>query len=232
MAGPAKDTFGKEPPQSVKQQELSTKLAGKSQGVIKQTSDDNCGPAAALIAAGGKANPGASNAVKMAALEKAFTNGTGTTAQDMGQMLAAQGMAVEKAAFKQDQGTVDQTLAKGGKLVAMVDSNQINPTANKAEAGAAHWVVVDGKDSQGNYTVKDPGTGTAYNVNFDTLSSAVDEAFLHDQGGGMLLVDDVKGGIGTRMALARQNVALTAPLPDGPGTGSRGGMSTLGRESA
>jgi len=228
MAGPAKDQFDKASPQSVKQQELATKLGGNSQGVIKQTSDDNCGAAAALMAAGVKA--GGSADQKMAELESKFTDGKGTSAQQMSQMLAHEGVAVNQAHYKYDQATVDQTLNNGGKLLALVDSNQVNPGANKQEAGGSHWVLIDGKDSQGNYNVKDPATGTAYDIDFSKLSNAVDQNWLQNNTGGMLLVGDAGAGAGA--GLAASNAANAALAPAGDGGGSKGDMARGGRESS
>jgi hypothetical protein len=226
MAGPAKDQFDKAPPQSVKQQELATKLGGNSQGVIKQTSDDNCGAAAALMAAGVKA--GGSAAQKMGELESKFTDGKGTSAQQMSQMLAHEGVAVDQAHYKYDQATVDQSLNKGGKMLALVDSNQIKPGANNQEAGGSHWVLVDGKDSQGNYNVKDPATGTAYDIDFSKLSNAIDQNWVQHNTGGMLLV----GGKGSAAGLAQENLNRTLGTPEGPGGGSKGGLANPARESS
>jgi hypothetical protein len=227
MAGPAKDQFDKAPPQSVKQQELDTKLGGNSQGVIKQTSDDNCGAAAALMAAGVK--EGGSAAQKMAELESKFTDGKGTSAQQMSQMLAHEGVAVNQGHYKYDQATVDQSLNKGGKMLALVDSNQINPGANKQEAGGSHWVLIDGKDSQGNYNVKDPATGTAYDIDFSKLSNAVDQNWIQNQTGGMLLVGSPAASE-SAAGLAARNAAMVATTPQGDGGGSKGDKAGAGRD--
>lgn len=221
------DGFERTSAQSAKQQEFDKKFGASSQEVIQQTTDINCGPAAALMAAGVK---GGSAAQKMAELEAKFTDGKGTNAKEMSQMLAHEGVSVKQAAFKYDQYTVDQSLNNGGKMLAMVDSNQLEPGANKAEAGGAHWVVIDGKDSQGNYTVKDPGTGTAYNVDFNSLSNAVDHGWWQHQGGGMLLVEDAGAAAGA--GLAQQNAAVVAANPLGDGGGSKGDKARAGRESS
>jgi hypothetical protein len=222
------DGFERTAAQSTKQQEFDKKFGAASQDVIKQTSDDNCGPAAALMAAGVKA--GGSAEQKMAELEAKFTDGKGTSAQQMSQMLAHEGVAVNQGHYKYDQHTVDQTLSKGGKMLALVDSNQINPGANQQEAGSAHWVLVDGKDSQGNYKVKDPATGTAYDIDFSKLSNAVDQNWIQNQAGGMLLVEDAGAGAGA--GLAARNAAMVTTTPPGDGGGSKGEKSTGGRESS
>lgn len=226
----APDGFDQASAKTARQQEWATKFGADSQSVLQQTSDDNCGPAAALMAAGLKGGSGAAAAQRMAELESKFTDGNGTNAEQMSQMLAHEGVSVKQAAFKYDQYTVDQSLGQGGKMLAMVDSNQINPGANQQEAGSPHWVVVDGKDSQGNYTVKDPGTGSAYNVDFNALSNAVDHGWWKHQGGGMLLAEDAKGAA-SGAGLAMSNAAKIVPLPREDGGGSKGDM-TLGRESS
>lgn len=224
LAGPAKDDFQRTSTQSAKQQAYDKKMGGTSQGVIKQTTADNCGPAAALMAAGVK--PGSSAAKEMADLKAKFTNGKGTTTQEMSQMLADKGVAVKQAHYKYDQHTVDQTLSKGGKLLAQVDSNQIQPGAKKG-AGASHWVLIDGKDSNGNYQVKDPGTGTAYDIDFSKLSTAIDQNWVRNNTGGMMLLEGSGG------SLAQRNAAnsITAPSRKGGG-GSAGGEAKITRESA
>jgi hypothetical protein len=223
------DSFERTSAQSARQQEFDKKLGATSQGVIKQTSADNCGPAAALMAAGVK--PGGSAAKEMAELKAKFTDGAGTTTQEMSQMLAHEGVAVDQGHYKYDQATVDQTLSKGGKMLAQVDSNQINPGANKQGAGSSHWVLIDGKDSQGNYQVKDPGTGTAYDIDFSKLSNAIDQNWVQHNAGGMMLLGNAEGS-GSAAALARNNLANISTAPNSGGGSSSGGMAKIARESA
>ncbi len=222
FAGPAIDGFDPAAAQRAQQQ--------SSQGVLKQMTLDDCGPAAVLMAAGFKGS-GVAAAQRMADLQSKFTDGGGTNAEQLSQMLAHEGVAVKQAAFKYDQYTVDQSLSNGGKMLAMVDSNQLTPGENKQEAGSPHWVVIDGKDSQGNYTVKDPATGSAYNVDFNTLSNAVDHGWWNHQGGGMLLVEPAQGAA-AGAGLAQRNAAATASNPRGDGDGSKGDMASAGRESS
>jgi hypothetical protein len=222
---------------STRQQEWAAKFAAGAlppsgtAPVIKQSTDTNCGPAAAIMAAGsrGRLN-GVSDDQRMQQLESQFTDGKGTTAKQMGEMLGSEGMAVSQAAFKFDQYTVDETLKKGGKLVAMVDSNQITPGADPQKTGGAHWVVIDGKDDKGNYTVKDPATGSSYGVDFNHLTNAVDNGWWKHNGGGMLLVEDAKGTT-SGAALAKENADKTVPLSNKPGIGSNAEKS-FGRESS
>jgi len=235
-APPASFTDGFEQASS-RQQEWAAKFsagalqASGSAPVLRQTSDDNCGATAALMAAGSRGKTaGVSDAQRVQELESAFTDGKGTTPQQLAKMLGHEGMAVNQAAFKFDQYTVDETLKKGGKLLAMVDSNQITPGADPQKAGGAHWVVIDGKDDQGNYTVKDPATGSSYGVDFNHLSSAVDNGWWKHNGGGMLLVEDAKGAT-SGAALAQENASKTVPLADTKGGGSNAEKS-FGRESS
>lgn len=226
MAGPAKDEFERTSAQSAKQQAYDTKMGGTSQDVIKQTTADNCGPAAALMAAG--ARSGSSTAQEMADLKAKFTNGEGTTTQEMAKMLASKGVAVEQGHYKYDQHTVDQALGKGGKMLVQVDSNQIQPGANKQGAGSSHWVLVDGKDSQGNYQVKDPGTGTAYNIDFSKLSTAIDQNWVQNNSGGMMLL----GGEGSGSSLAQSNLANISTAHNSGSGGSKGDKADVARESS
>jgi hypothetical protein len=221
---------------STRQQEWAAKFAAGalppsgSASVLRQTSDDNCGAAAALMAAGARGKvAGVSDAQRMQELESKFTDGKGTSAQQMAHMLAHEGMAVSQAAFKFDQHTVDETLSKGGKVLAMVDSNQIKPGSDPQKTGGAHWVVIDGKDDQGRYTVKDPATGSSYGVDFNHLSNAVDQGWWKHNGGGMLLVEDAKGAASSA-ALAQANADKTVPLSNKGGGGSLA-EKILGRES-
>lgn len=226
MAGPAKDDFERTSTQSAKQQAYDKKMGGTSQDVIKQTTADNCGPAAALMAAGVK--PGSSTAKEQADLKAKFTNGEGTTTQEMGKMLASKGVAVEQGHYKYDQSRVDQTLSKGGKVLAQVDSNQIQPGANTQGAGGSHWVLIDGKDSNGNYQVKDPGTGTAYDIDFNKLSTAIDQNWVQNNSGNMMLL----GGAGSGSSLAERNLANLSTADNSGSGGSKGGMAEPARESS
>ncbi len=230
LAGPAVDGFNPASTQATQQQAWATQSGASSQGVLKQMMLDDCGPAAVLMAAGFKGS-GVAAAQRMADLQSKFTDGGGTNAEQLSQMLAHEGVAVKQAAFKYDQHTVDQSLSNGGKMLAMVDSNQLTPGANKQESGSPHWVVIDGKDSQGNYTVKDPATGSAYNVDFNALSNAVDHGWWNHQGGGMLLVEPAMGAA-ARAGLAQRNAAATASNPRGDGDGSKGDKARAGSESS
>lgn len=199
--------------------------------VLRQTSDDNCGAAAAVMAAGSRGQTaGLAPEQRMAQLESQFTSGNGTSAQQMAKMLGNEGMQVKQAAFKFDQTAVDETLKKGGKLMAMVDSAQITPGSDPSKTGGAHWVVIDGKDDKGNYTVKDPATGSSYGVDFNHLSNAVDQNWLKHNSGGMMLVEDAKGGT-SAAALAQANEAQSVTLNSNGGGGSKG-LETFGRESS
>jgi hypothetical protein len=222
---------------SAKQQEWAAKFsagalpASGSAPVLQQTSDTNCGATAAVMAAGSRGKvAGVSDAQQVQELDSKFTNGQGTTPQQLAEMLGHEGMAVNQAAYKFADYTVDETLKKGGKLLAMVDSNQITPGADPQKAGGAHWVVIDGKDDQGRYTVKDPGTGSSYGVDFNHLSNAVDQNWIKNNSGGMLLVEDAKGA-SSSAALGQENANKTTPLSNKPGGGSKG-AETFGRESS
>jgi hypothetical protein len=223
---------------STQQQEWAAKFAAGaglpplgSSGVVQQTQDNNCGAAATIMAAGSKGrSAGVSDEQRMAQLESTFTEGKGTTPEQLSKMLAHEGVSVKQAAFKFDQHTLDQALSKGGKLLVMVDSNQIAPGADKQADGRPHWVVVDGKDAQGNYSVKDPGTGSSYGVDFNQLNSAVDNGWWKHQGGGTLIVENAPVGM-SEAALADANSKQIVPLAATEGGGSKAEKS-FGRESS
>lgn len=196
-------------------------------GVVQQTTDSNCGPAVAVMLAGSK---GTGDAQRMAELESKFTDGGGTNAQQLAKMLAHEGVSVKQAGFKYDQFTLDDTLAKGGKIAAMVDSSRITSRGDTQETGSPHWVMIDGKDDQGRYLVKDPSNGSSYPVEFNDLFSSVDSAWFKHQGGGMLLIDGASNGK-SEAALSQENAQKVVPLADTDGGGSNA-RRTFGRESS
>jgi hypothetical protein len=112
----------------------------------------------------------------------------------------------------------------------MVDSNKILPGEAKQEPGKAHWVVVDGKDAQGNYSVKDPGTGTGYSVGVNQLNDAVNSNWTTNNGGGMLVVEKAQEGV-NESALAEKSGESSVLLGTTPGIGSNA-RGTFGRESS
>lgn len=201
-----------------------------SPDVVKQTKDANCGAAVATMLSHTAGKDGASAAQHMDALEARFTDGYGTKPKELARMLASEGIEVKKGTANFDMPSVDEALARGQKAVVQVDTNRLATGVDTKVAGGSHWVVVDGKDDQGNYRVKDSSTGTQYGVSGQQLADSVGSAWELHQGGGMLVVGDVPQGADAN-AVAAQSEKLTEALGDTDGGGSRARLS-FGRESS
>ena len=206
--------------------------------VLKQTQPTNCGPASVAMLASSKGEKALAGKEKgpagkekdltgaqkyMDKLEAKYTDGkSGTTSEQMGQMLSDAKLKVTLGAGHLDQAALDKALQKGQKAVAMVDSNLIRPGGGRG-AGASHWVVIDGKDKQGEYLVKNPATGSSYYLGAQQLSNAMSTSKDRYDGGGMLVVEAAghakEGGTSK----------YTGELGSGPGIGSPG--AGFGREA-
>jgi hypothetical protein len=198
--------------------------------VLQQTSDTDCGPAAAAMLARAKGGKeGVSDKQLMNELGSRHSTREGTTPKQLSKMLADEGIAVKKGTSQLDKGALDGTLTSGGKAVAMVDSNKIVPGGDTKPAGKAHWVVIDGMDDQGRYMVKDPGNASSYFVKADTLANAVSSGREAHQAGGMLLVENAKAEA-PKEVLANEGEKKAEALGDKPGTGSN--AARFGRESS
>jgi len=158
---------------------------------VRQNTATDCGAAAVttLVRETGK-EAGHSNAQLMNGLDGRFAKGNGATPKEMSDMLAHEGFQVTRGADKLDQGALDNALGKGDKAVALVDSNKINPNGGKGN-GELHWVVVDGKNKDGSYQIKDPAMGTEYSVDTNRLRDAMSSAWSEHKSGGMLVVHNV-----------------------------------------
>ncbi|MDC0708674.1 hypothetical protein POL68_09355 [Stigmatella sp. ncwal1] len=196
--------------------------------VVQQTKENNCAPAAVaeLAKSEGKyeAQP---TSEKMDALESRFTDGSGTTPHQMSNMLAHEGFEVVDGKAQVDAQSLDNAVLNDKKVMVQLDANKIAPGGDAQQPGSAHWVMVDGKDAQGNYTVKDPSSGSKYSVDAEKLSSAVDASWKENGGGGMLVVDNAQGK--DEATLAQANDDYVETLGNTPGGGSRG-KATYGRE--
>jgi hypothetical protein len=213
---------------------LSTQEAppdiGGSTPVIKQNKDTDCGAATATMLSHSVGAPteGTDTQV-MDYLDSRFASTEGTTPRQLTDMLAHEGMSVTQSASSVDTKMLDDALSKGQKVVAMVDSNQIRPGDTQAP-GNAHWVVVDGKNANGQYTVKDPGTGTSYNVSLKELTDAVNAGKTEHNIGGMMVVDKAQQGL-SESEVAETSSHQSVPLGNKPGIGSNP-RATFGRESS
>jgi hypothetical protein len=198
--------------------------------VLQQTSDINCGPAAAAMLARAKGGKeGVSDAELMNDLGSRYATQEGTTPQQLTQMLAHEGIAVKQGTAELDKGALDGTLTTGGKAVAMVDSNKIVPGGEAKPAGKAHWVLIDGMDDKGRYMVKDPGNASSYFVDPNTLANAVNSGREKHQAGGMLLVENARTPAPATV-LAEEGTKKAEVLGNKPGTGSN--TTRFGRESS
>ncbi len=197
--------------------------------VFRQSQQDNCGPAVAamLVSSLGQAGDKTPEQL-MNGFEAQYTNGAGTTPEQMGQMLAGQGVEVTRGAAKLDRDALDAALRAGHKVVALVDSNLISPKHPQAP-GSAHWVVIDGMDGKNSYRIKDPGRGTGYWIQLPRLTHAMNSGWSSYGGGGMLVVRATNQNA-SEQALAQENSKHSGTLGDEPGIGSN--SASLGRESA
>jgi hypothetical protein len=110
---------------------------------------------------------------------------------------------------------MDASLDAGNKIVALVDSNRIDPSGG-TEPGTAHWIIVDGKDKKTQqYLVKNPATGTDYFVSAQQLQQSI--AGATRQGGGFLAVTART----STTSLRQHNSEAAAVMGDTPGTGSK-----------
>ncbi|RKG68153.1 hypothetical protein D7V88_40795 [Corallococcus terminator] len=200
--------------------------------VVQQTKDKNCGAAVAVMLGNekgtGKAQ-GASDTEKMDALDSRFTDGDGTTPIELSNMLANQGVKVTESSSKLDKNALDSALSRDGKAAVLVDSAKVDPKAKGGEKGQAHWVTVEGKDDQGRYKVKDPGTGKSVKMDADKLSDAVDTSLREHKTGGMVIVEGANGA--SEADIVGESNAKVATLANEEGGGSRA-MANFGRESS
>jgi hypothetical protein len=198
--------------------------------VIQQTSDTDCGPAAAAMLARAKGGKeGVSDKQLVNELGARHASKEGTTPKQLSKMLADEGIKVKQGTSQLDKGALDGTLTSGGKAVAMVDSNKIVPGGEAKPTGKAHWVVIDGMDDKGQYMVKDPSNASSYFVKADTLANAVSSSREANQAGGMLLVENERAEV-PKEALASEGEKKAEALGDKPGTGSN--TRRFGRESS
>lgn len=214
-------------------QEAQLKEQGwvRSTPMIVQNRPDNCGPAVVSMLVrskgGGKGRTDAELMREFGTRHK--TDGVGTTAAQLSEMLAENGISVTKGASHFDQAAADEALRRGCKLVALVDSNLIQPGGDQ-KTGNAHWVVIDGMDKEGRYLVKDPARGTSSYVDAKQLALAMTAGWAAGDSGGMLILENMPAARGGA-ALGPQRADPADALGDAPGTGSNA-SSSYGRESS
>ncbi|NOK21874.1 hypothetical protein [Corallococcus carmarthensis] len=206
--------------------------AGTDPDVLKQTKENNCGAAVAVMLGneiGNSKTQPVSNKEKMDALESRFTQGQGTSPHELSNMLANQGTKVTQTSSKLDTKALDDALARGGKGAVMVDSSLVDPTTKPGETGRAHWVSVEGKDDQGRYLVKDPSTGSKIPVDAQRLADSMEISWNQHQGGGQMIVEGAQGL--SEAQAAQEGGQKAVALGNTDGGGSRA-MSNFGRESS
>ncbi|HZN95552.1 MAG TPA: papain-like cysteine protease family protein [Myxococcales bacterium] len=200
---------------------------------VKQDTFNDCGEAAVATIVkqlGGK-NAGADPSQIVRELRSMFDrDGNGTTPTEMLDMLAHQGLSATRGTTNFDQGAADAALANGGRVMVLADSHQLRPEgSNSQQVGAAHWVVLDGKDAQGRYTVSDPLDGSRYSVDMPHLAKAMDASWLSHGGGGMLVVQPAGAGKSDQQVVAEDQIRAGVAGKE-PGIGSNG--ARLGDEPA
>ncbi|AEI63546.1 papain-like cysteine protease family protein [Corallococcus macrosporus] len=204
--------------------------AAGASDVVKQTKDANCGAAVATMLSPTAGKDGAAAARKMDALESRFTDGGGTTPEELAKMLAHEGLEVKKGTSNFDMPSVNEALSRGQQVVVQVDTNRLATGVDSKVAGGSHWVVVDGMDDKGNYQVKDTNTGSRYSVSGQQIADSVGSAWELHQGGGMLVVGAPQSAMDEGTLVEKANLH-TDVLGDTDGGGSRA-RGSFGRESS
>jgi len=190
--------------------------------VVKQDTYEDCGEAAVatVVKQLGGARAGDDPKALMKDLKQRFAGDhEGTTPDELIQMLAHEGFSATKSSTNFDQGAADAALANGGRVMVLADSNQLRPEgANSQATGAAHWVVIDGKDAGGKYTVSDPLDGSKYTTDLEHVAKAMNASWLSHFGGGMLVAQKAPGQ--SEQDLVNQASGRSGVMGDKPGIGS------------
>ncbi|WP_257454403.1 cysteine peptidase family C39 domain-containing protein [Archangium lipolyticum] len=141
----------------------------------------NCaGAVAATVARALGTKQGQSDADLINDLSRDRTTSKGTTTKGMVSMLKEVGAQVDGKAItgRYSDSRLDSLLAKGDKVVAQVGVK--NESTGRYDP---HYVLVDGKDKNGRYVIKDPLKGT-YSMSAESLRKAVN----HMPGAGGVLI--------------------------------------------
>lgn len=143
----------------------------------------NCGPAVVAMLARGYGNMGGlSDAKLIQQLGKGIVTKDGVDADGIGKMLKRADVppAGEALGADYDDSELDAHLAQGHKVIAQVRASD----AKGVDPDNAHYVLIQGKTKDGNYTVSDPLSKNSYVVSKDQLREAVLKA---PPDGGMLI---------------------------------------------
>ncbi len=201
----------------------------RSSQVVKQSGNENCGAAAVATLASATGDTSVTNEQRMNELTQQFGTGEGATPAQVSEMLTAQGLKVTSGDATLDEQALDTSLRQGGKAMVMVDSNLVNPATQDQGPGTPHWVVVDGMDKEGNYLVKDPGTGGSYYVSPEQLGTSMEATRESTGGGGILTVEKQKADE-TREDAKQQSRENADKIGHTPGKGSN--SRRAGRETS
>lgn len=206
----------------------------KDSTVIQQSSATDCGAAAVATLRSSKPDKTDVSGEQMEQnLNSMFSSAQGTTPEQMAKMLAHVGLKVTNSSQNLDPNALTSTLQNGGKAVAMVDSNAINPSSQDKGTGNAHWVTIEGMNKNGDYQVKDPSSGRSYYVSPDQLNKAINTVRDTTQSGGLLTVSNPDGVANAQSedSLAQEGTQEATKLGDAPGTGSNW-RNSFGNESS
>jgi len=191
--------------------------------VVKQDTYEDCGEAAVatVVKQLGGARAGDDPKALMKDLKQRFAGDhEGTTPDELIQMLAHEGFSATKSSTNFDQGAADAALANGGRVMVLADSKQLRPEgANSQATGAAHWVVIDGKDAGGKYTVSDPLDGSKYTTDLEHVAKAMNASWLAHFGGGMLVAQKAAPGQ-SEQELVDAASGRSSVMGERPGIGS------------
>jgi hypothetical protein len=143
----------------------------------------NCGPAVVAMLARGHGNlSGLSDAKLIQQLGKGIVTKDGVDADGIAKMLKRADVppAGEALGADYDDSELNAHLAQGHKVIAQVRATD----AKGVDPDNAHYVLIQGKTKDGNYTVSDPLAKKSYVVTPDQLRDAVLKA---PPDGGMLI---------------------------------------------
>jgi hypothetical protein len=143
----------------------------------------NCGPAVVAMLARGYGNQkGISDAKLIQQLGKGIVTKDGVDADGIAQMLKRADVppAGEALGADYDDSELNAHLDQGHKVIAQVRATD----AKGVDPDNAHYVLIQGKTKDGNYTVSDPLAKNSYVVTPDKLREAVLKA---PPDGGMLI---------------------------------------------
>jgi predicted double-glycine peptidase len=161
--------------------------------VIRQTTGYNCGSAVVAMltrAAGSYGEKHLSDKELIQRVGQGYQRTDGVHVDDMAKMMNDAGLVVDSAALPKSEdvgGYMRERLLDGQKLVAFVDGNSL--AGFQGEKASAHWVLVDGIDSNGRFIVKDPALGKAISVDAQSMAASLDRAKRETGSAGFLAVE-------------------------------------------